>query len=90
MDDQTKSMAERHSGEIAAIIADHEAQTAIHRAHVGSDPAAKRAIVKIRAACSAAIRAACERHRAEANTAPVEAPEAQPEPPQAAPEEPAL
>ena len=35
------------------IIAEHESQTAIHRAHVGSDPAAKRAIVKIRAACSA-------------------------------------
>jgi hypothetical protein len=76
------SMADRHRDEIAGIIAECEFVIAPHKAiafwhnegpkPIGHNPAtvssASRAIVAARAACSKAIAAACERHRAEANT----------------------
>lgn len=80
-----KTMAERHRDEIQGIINACEENLAPHKAiaswnersgapkpighNLNTVGHAVRAIRDGRAACSKAIAAACERHRAEANTA---------------------
>lgn len=81
-----KTMAERHRDEIQGIIDAREEKLAPHKAlafwneHSGAPKPighnlntaaqAHRAITQARAACSKAIAAACESHRAEANAPP--------------------
>lgn len=70
-----KTVAERHADEISAIVAESEAGIAPLKPFAKTDPVAARKIAEARAACSAAIRTACDRHRVEAN-APLKKPAA--------------
>jgi hypothetical protein len=86
MADAPKTMAERHRDEIQGIIDACEEKIAPHKVlafwndrsdtpkpighNLNAAAQASRAITQARAACSKAIAAACERHRAEANAPP--------------------